>query len=905
MIVKFSIDYRTRWGQKICVTGSTKGLGKWNLEKAVPLSHAFDERWEKSIDIDAKDTDDIEYKYFLQDENQQYVEWEYGENRLIPKADIKFEEIQLRDSWRPRLDEQNVWETSPFKKAFFKSPPAKKLNTPKSSEGVYLKFNLRISRVKPGMKVAVVGDHASLGNWDEKKALVMDQSTDYRWSAYAKLDASVTYVQYKYVIYDPKTEKVVWWEYGENRSWTSLPSKKKSRLFIQSDIHFRFPIGNWRGAGVAIPVFSLRSKQGTGVGEFLDLKLLVGWAVKTGMKIIQVLPVNDTVARHNWIDSYPYAAISVFALHPIYINLDAIGKLKDKKEQKYFEEQRNKLNVLDEIDYEEVMRVKSRFFKLKYDETKDEFLSSKEFKNFFNQNQHWLVPYAVFSRLRDLNQTPDFTRWKKYKTITQKQLDQLASPKNDDYDHFAVHYFIQYHLDKQLKEASEYARNHGVVLKGDIPIGIYRNSVDAWIAPHLYNMDGQTGAPPDEFSNTGQNWGFPTYNWEEMAKDNFQWWKNRLVKLSDYFDIFRIDHILGFFRIWEIPLHAVDGLLGRFRPSLSFSREELVSWGISMDVERMCRPYIREYMLHEIFGDLASQVKKEYLDEKSPGIFSLKEEVNTQRKVKAYLDANPEIPVSERKFLESGLWQLINEVIFLESSDADQYDPRVGFQTTYSFRDLDGYLQHVLNNLYNHYFYKRHNAFWREKAMEKLPPLKNATDMLICGEDLGMVPECVPGVMNDLQILSLAVQRMPNDNSKEFWHPSDTSYLSVTTTSSHDTSTLRGWWEEDRGVTQRFYNHILGNWGDAPQFCETWLVADIIKQHLYSPSMLAIFPIQDWIGMDARLRKENPHFERINIPAIVPHYWKYRFHLDLEDLLKENDFNAYIFEMINNSGRLE
>ncbi len=905
MKIKFSIDYRTHWGQRIYVSGSLKELGNWDISKAVPLNHTFGERWELEIDVKKSSVNALEYKYFLKDENHQHDLWEFGENRVVSQEDLQFNEIHLRDYWRPRLDVRNIWETSPFTRAFYQSNFKKKSAPLKLSLGHYLKLSLTISRVPAGMKVAVLGDHPKLGGWSIKKAVVMQQSKANTWFTYIEVDPSVTHLHYKYLVYDPKKKEAIWWEYGDNRMLTIQFSDQKSQLFSHSDIHFRFPNGNWRGAGVAIPVFSLRSKKGTGVGEFLDLKPMVDWTVKTGMKIIQVLPVNDTIAKHNWIDSYPYAAISVFALHPVYANLDAIGKLKNKKEQKYFDEKRVELNQLSEIDYEEVMKVKSRFFKLKYDEARDEFLESKEFKEFFRQNKHWLVPYAVFSRLRDLNKTPDFTKWKKYQTITEKELDQLTSPGKKDYDDYAVHYFIQYHLDKQLKEASQYARNHGVVLKGDIPIGIYRNSVDAWIAPHLYNMDTQTGAPPDEFSTTGQNWGFPTYNWNEMAKDVYQWWRDRLVKLSEYFDIFRIDHILGFFRIWEIPLHAIDGLLGRFNPSLPFSLEELAAWGIRLDFERMCKPYIREYMLAEIFGDMTQIVKQQFMEEGQPGVFSLKEEVNTQKKVKGHIDARSDLSDPQKNLLVSGLGHLINEVLFLEAKESGgmYFDPRVGFQNTYSFQDLDEHTQHILNDLYNHYFYKRHNDFWREKAMEKLPALKDSTNMLICGEDLGMVPDCVPGVMDDLQILSLAVQRMPNDHTKEFWHPHDTSYMSVTTTSSHDTSTLRGWWEENRGKTQRFYNHILGQWGDAPQFCETWLVTDILRQHLHSPSMLAIFPLQDWIAMDAKLRRENPNEERINIPAIVPHYWKYRFHIDLEDLLKEDDFNAFIFEMVDASGR--
>jgi 4-alpha-glucanotransferase len=568
----------------------------------------------------------------------------------------------------------------------------------------------------------------------------------------------------------------------------------------------------------------------------------------------------------------------------------------------------NHLNAQDHVVYEEVMDIKSKYYKWAFDEQKDAFLKSKDFRIFYVENKHWLEPYAVFSYLRDKHGTPDFTRWGNYAVYDADKMSKLVDPGHKEFEHVAIHFFIQYHLDKQLTEATNYGREQGVVLKGDIPIGIYRNSVDAWMYPHLFNMESQAGAPPDDFSISGQNWGFPTYNWDEMSKDGFQWWKARLQKMSDYFDVFRIDHILGFFRIWEIPSHGVEGTMGYFNPSLPFSTQEVYNWGIHFDIERLCRPYIREHMLPIIFAEHDGLVRQEYLAEYAPGHYRLKAAWDTQLKVKEHfaklINSDPE-KTGYYEFIRRGLYQLIGEVLFFEApfTNGEGWNPRVGMQNTFSFRELDDHTRNNIDKLYIHYFYKRHNDFWRDKAMEKLPALKSATDMLICGEDLGMVPDSVPGVMKELSILSLAVQRMPNDSSMEFWHPGDTLYLSVCSTSSHDTSTLRGWWEEDRAKTQRFYNNILGDWGDAPAFCEPWVATQVINQHLYSPSMWSIFPIQDLLAMDGKLRRENPDDERINVPANPQHYWKYRMHLTLEQLLKEDGFNGFIRQLNDQSGR--
>jgi 4-alpha-glucanotransferase len=212
-------------------------------------------------------------------------------------------------------------------------------------------------------------------------------------------------------------------------------------------------------------------------------------------------------------------------------------------------------------------------------------------------------------------------------------------------------------------------------------------------------------------------------------------------------------------------------------------------------------------------------------------------------------------------------------------------------------------VQDKLRELYINYFYRRQDDFWFREAMHKLPRLKAVTDMLVCGEDLGMVPHCVPDVMQQLGILSLEIQRMPKAPGREFFHPQDAPYLSVITPSTHDMSTVRGWWEENRERKQHFYNQILGQYGEAPQYCEAWVNRAIILQHLYSPAMWSIFQLQDILGMNETLRRENPHEERINNPANPKHYWQYRMHLTLEELMKQKEFSEEIREYVRNSGR--
>jgi 4-alpha-glucanotransferase len=903
MRLHFKINYHCQWGQKLCVSGSIPELGSWDADQAAEMNYTSDGNWELLIDVDSS-LSEFEYKYCLIEEANGTRVWETGKNRPMSLGKNKLSHVIIHDYWRPFKGEDQAFYTSAFTQVLMSRKPAKGKSEVFGSEfGSKVRFRIYAPRMSEDKALCLIGSTSELGEWDESRAIIMNDRQFPLWEVDVVLPPTGR-LEYKYGIYDRATGKIETWEYGENR----LLEKSHlagTDLYVMTNGEFRYPGEGWKAAGVALPVFSLRTAKGMGVGEFTDLKTLVDWSAETGMKMVQILPVNDTVATHKWTDSYPYAAISVFALHPIYANLDAIARYHKKKLWKRYQEEREKLNALPEIDYEAVMAVKSRFFSEMYGKVRTDFLKDEAFLKFFEENRHWLVPYAAFSYLRDKNGTPAFSEWESYQTYDAKAISALVSPDQPHYDDIAVHYFIQFHLDHQLQDAADYSRKKGVVLKGDIPIGIYRNSVDAWTAPHLYNMDCQAGAPPDAYAVAGQNWRFPTYNWHEMAKDNYDWWRQRLSHMARYFDAYRIDHILGFFRIWEIPKESVQGLMGQFNPSIPLGIDEIRGWGVNFDYERYCQPYIRGHFLHERFGEYTAEVINEFLDEYQPGHFHLKPHVANQRLIADFFAENEKYTGDKKIQIRDGLMSLAAEVLFLEApfSNGQSFNPRIALHHTRSYKDLDGHTREKLNQLYTHYFYHRQEDFWREQAMTKLPAIVSATDMLVIGEDLGMVPDCVPGVMHELGLLSLEIQRMPKGSEKEFAHPADAPYLSVASPSCHDMSTIRGWWEEDGEVTQKFYNDQLGHHGAAPQFCEPWIAREMIVQHMYGRSMWAIFPIQDLLAMDPSLRREVPQDERINVPSNPEHYWNYRLHLNLEDLLEEKKFNQLVKDLVVESGR--
>ncbi len=892
MKIVFYIRFSTVPGQSLEVSGNISELGANDASKAFKLSYFNNDFWFGELEIAG--VEELKYRYILQTEGSNTV-LEGGNGRIVDLSGVKNEVLHLVDTWNYAGEYENIFFTDPFQKILldghFKTV---KLKSPKK---ITHQFKVQAPLLGKHQVVCLLGSGQSLGDWSTENP-VLFSCEDGWWKQSLHIPHEDLPLNYKYGIYDTRKKAFIQFEAGENRF---LRGDAEDKLTIVHDGFVHLANNTWKGAGVAVPVFSLRTKNSFGVGEFNDIKALADWSKKIGLKVIQILPVNDTTATHSWTDSYPYAAISAFALHPIFLNLESVAGKKMASVIKPLKKKQKQLNELTAVDYEDVLKLKLMAAKELFHLEKEEFLKDDSFLQFFNENKHWLVPYAAFSYLRDKNGTSDFTKWKVYSTYDKTAIDKFVSPKAKHFNEIAFQYYLQYHLHVQLSEAVAYAHKQGIIMKGDIPIGVYRYSCDAWMEPELYHMDQQAGAPPDGFAVKGQNWGFPTYNWEKMAENGFKWWHKRFHQMSYYFDAFRIDHILGFFRIWSIPLNAVEGIMGRFVPARPLYEEEISNRGIWFDKDRFCKPFINEYVLSELFGD-RKQDMYAFLEPGTNGYFSLKQEFDTQRKVEEHFASLEED--NNNAFLKQALFDLISNVILFEDqNNPGQYHFRFGIDGTTSYKHLDGHTQHHLNELYVDYFFRRQDAYWQQEAMKKLPALRASTNMLICGEDLGLVPHCVPDVMKQLGILSLEIQRMPKQEGQEFFHPATAPYLSVVTPSTHDMSTIRGWWEENRESTQRFYNKELGQWGEVPFYCEDWINKAIVLQHLYSPAMWSIFQMQDLMGMDEKIRRIDPHEERINVPANPKHYWQYRMHISIEDLMKQKEFNENLKHFIEASGR--
>ncbi len=887
MTVTFRLRFHTQPGQSLWLAGSAPLPGH-----PVPLQYLDHECWQVTVPLPAHAAGSpLVYAYVLRlADGTQTTDWG-RDRRLIPDSHGAAELLVL-DSWNHAGFVENVFYTEPFKKVLLaENFTAVKNVAPLNPSHT---FRVKTPLLKKNQTLCLLGEGAGLGNWSRQTPVLLDRQPDENYFS-VKLDlrGQPFPLAYKYGVFDVEKKSFIRYEDGANRLLRD--EIKPGCHTIINDGFARLPLEPWHGAGVAMPVFSLRSEHSFGVGEFADLKLLADWGKKTGLKLIQLLPINDTSATGTWKDSYPYAAISAFALHPLYLNLAGVADAKNKKRLQELEPERQRLNALEAVDYEAVMQVKLDFLRKIFPSQKAATFRRKDYKQFFAENQHWLVPYAAFCFLRDQFGTADFSRWPEHQKYAAPAIAALAT----DNDDIAFHFFVQFHLHLQLQDATAHVHAAGLVLKGDIAIGVYRHGADAWQSPELFHLDLQAGAPPDAFAAKGQNWGFPTYNWPRMAADGFAWWKQRFAQMGYYFEAFRIDHILGFFRIWSSPAHAVEGILGYFVPAIAMEQSEFAARGIHFDRDRLTRPFITDAVLHEIFGGEAEFVRREFLLATGHGNYSLKLEFATQRQVEKQFATRE--PNERTAKLKTGLFDLISNVILLEVEGKFHF--RFAMEQTSSFKLLPPDAQAKLRELYVDYFFRRQDNFWMREAMQKLPALKRVTNMLICGEDLGLVPACVPEVMRDLGFLSLEIQRMPKALGVEFSRPADAPYLSVVTPSTHDMSTIRGWWEEDRELTQKFFNRELGLAGEATTTAEPWIVQSIVRQHLASPAMWSIFQLQDLLGMDGGLRRAKVADERINVPAIPNYYWRYRMHRTLEKLLQADEFNLQLRQLLAESGR--
>ena len=893
----FYLQYDTVFGQdlRLNIMGETTAKGDRASENIVYAMTTVDGKmWQCEIELE-KAPKSINYFYSIDKwGKEERKEWQTVTHRLdmnVPNAS----EYKI----------YNRWTDIPYDSFLYSSAFTDCVNrrhheaVPTIKYEKTLRLIVRAPQLRKGERLYVTGESLCLGNWHADRALKMVEHNYNEWMVDMNVDAfDEAETELKFIATTDNGD--VLWETGYNRT-LAIPEMANGEVRVEEMDQAFFEICDRKLAGTLIPVFSLRTRGSFGVGDFGDLKMMIDWVAETHQKVLQVLPINDTTSTHTWTDSYPYSCISIFAIHPQFADLRQLPAVADKEKAAAFEALREELNQLPQIDYERVNNAKIEYLRIIFEQEGGEVLKSAGFKAFLKESAHWLVPYAQYCHLRDTYGNVDFNTWKGHEVWHEKDRETLLNARTKEYKEVAFYYYVQYVLHVQMRAAHEYAMARGVILKGDIPIGVNRKGCDVWHEPHYFNLNLQAGAPPDSFSVNGQNWGFPTYNWARMLEDGCQWWLRRFQNMSKYFDAYRIDHVLGFFRIWATPTTCVHALQGQFAPSLAMTREEIESYGLHFQEKLFTTPFIARWVVDRVFGPHADAVVEKYLNHEHDDIFSLKPEYDTERKIEAAFVGKDS---ADDVWVRDGLYALASDVLFVRDiNDSNKFHPRITAQLNFMYEALVDSDKEKFNRLYNNYYYRRNNNFWYNEAMKKLPVLVQATRMLVCAEDLGMVPDCVAWVMNELRILSLELQQMPKDPSVRFGELWKNPYRSVCTLSTHDMPTLRQWWDEDMERTQDYYNSQLYRSGAAPHPLPGWLAKEIVVNQLACPSMLCVLLLQDWFAIDEKLRFADANAERINIPANPRHYWRYRMHLNIEDLIANKEYNDNIKELIRQTGR--
>lgn len=886
MKIFFNIQYATTFGEILRL--NVVGKGK-DIEKVYSMNTYDGKSWHCEITVE-NGMSQMEYYYSVENgDSEVRHEWTTVSHRLELNAKRAMTYF-VNDRWN-----DIPYDSYLYSSAFTDCVNRRHREPAKGSDyNQTLRLIVRAPQLRSGSRLALVGEDQALGRWNPDDAISMVEHNYNEWVADINVkEMKKEETEFKFIAFNEKGG--VDWETGMNRQLHAPTINDGEVVVTELDQAF-FELCDEKLAGTLIPVFSLRSKGSFGVGDFGDLKMMIDWVAETNQRVLQVLPINDTTSTHTWTDSYPYSAISIFALHPQFADFRQLPEIKDKKKAREMEALRKELNELKQIDYERVNNTKTDYLRIIFKQEGEAVMKGEDFKMFVKENEHWLVPYAQYCHLRDSFGNVDFSSWKGHEQWHEADRKKLTDPKSKEYADVAFYYYVQFVLDRQMRAAHEYAMARGVILKGDIPIGVDRNGCDVWHEPQYFNLNSQAGAPPDAFSINGQNWGFPTYNWQRMIDDGCEWWIRRFQNMAKYFDAYRIDHVLGFFRIWAIPTTCVHGLLGQFAPSLGMTREEIEGYGLHFQEELFTTPFIARWVVDRVFGIHADEVVEKYLDHKHDDIFALKPEYDTERKIEAVFKGKDSM---DDVWVRDGLYALVSDVLFVrDDNDPNKFHPRITAQLNFMYEALYDSDKEKFNRLYNDYYYRRNNNFWYNEAMKKLPVLVQATRMLVCAEDLGMVPDCVAWVMDQLRILSLELQQMPKDPKVKFGILSRNPYRSVCTLSTHDMPTLRQWWDEDYERTQVYYSSMLYRGGAAPHPLPGWLARDIIANQLTCPSMLCILSLQDWFALDEKLRLPDADAERINIPANPRHYWRYRMHINIEDLIADKEYNDAIKELV-------
>lgn len=657
--------------------------------------------------------------------------------------------------------------------------------------------------------------------------------------------------------------------------------------------------------GVVVPLGALYTKENQIIGEYPDLIPFSNFCKKAGFKIIQLLPVNDSGTQ-----SSPYSALSAFALHPIYIrikNIDGFSDIYNSNQQfkKCYDDFINNTPYTLRYDYDSILNTKIYllqllFNSLKITENKNDL---KELSSWIQKNL-WVKEYAVYKNLKWKYMQAGWKEWADDdKQISAEKIDLLWQDKKYTKD-LLFYAWCQMIASTQFEQATEQIHKDGILLKGDIPILMNEDSCDIWAHPDFFNQKLYAGSPSDGDNPAGQNWGFPIYNWKNIKKDDYSWWKNRLSTASNFYDAYRLDHILGFFRIWAIPSEDCNALNGHTEPFSYFSRKDLYKLGFDDDrIRWLSQPHIPTNVIeditwnreiaHQILEKLCTQIGDEEL-------WLFKKTVTGSRQI-LETDFSEMVDGAATERITAKLVEYWSNRTLIEISK-DKFIPLWSYDYSTSWNSLNENEKKSLLELFAT-LNKKNERLWKKQADEIFESITKNIKMIPCGEDLGVNISCVPQTMKNHNILGLRVVRWCRkwDIKNQPYIPfDDYEPLSVTTTSVHDSSTIRDWYEN--GTTDAFFSEEESEKDDknlnksAQKEFSPDIAFDIMNKCAKSASIWYISPLQDFLYLNKKYWLENSKAERINIPGTVTKFnWTYRLPASIEELSTDNE----LIEKIN------
>ncbi|MCQ2576422.1 MAG: 4-alpha-glucanotransferase [Treponema sp.] len=658
------------------------------------------------------------------------------------------------------------------------------------------------------------------------------------------------------------------------------------------------PLSLEKLTGVVVPLGAIYTKENSIIGEFADLIPFSEFCKKANIKIIQLLPVNDTGTQ-----SSPYSGLSAFALHPIYIRLNEVPGFtelyetnqKFKKDYTAFVKAHKYTN---RYDYDEILNSKNYFLREIYNasETGTSGKASDELKKFIKANP-WVTTYSVYKNLKWKYMQASWKSWDK--ADQKKSAEEITALWNDKKlakEHL-FYVWTQFIAAQQFEAAVKAVHQQGILLKGDMPILMNEDSCDAWAYPQYFNQDLRAGSPADGENPTGQNWGFPTYNWKNLKADNYCWWIDRLKSAEKYYDAYRLDHILGFFRIWAIPSGDCNALNGHTEPYAFIKKDELYELGFDDDrIRWLSQPHVPTSVIEDVTWnhEVAHNILETLCDRIGNEELWLFNKKVTGSQYIWDCDLSSFVDDSAAYRIKDALVNYWSNRTLLEVAK-NKFVPMWTYNKSTSWGTLNAQEITQLTEMFDK-LNKKNEKLWAKQADEIFTAICSSVKMKACGEDLGVGIACVPEVMEKHNILGLRVIRWSRKWSEEgqpYVPFEDYTPLSVATTSVHDSSTIRQWFEAEPELPFLKSKETVSAESTKEAIKEELtftpeIACTIMKECGKSASMWYISPLQDFLYINKKYWLENSDDERINVPGTVNKFnWTYRLPVSLEDLNKD------------------